>query len=101
MKRRNFVNSLIASSAVLIAGNLSVSAAQYVKKDNPTAVALRYVENAEQAERGEKMGVPGEEQICANCRFYKDPQADAAGCSLFANQLVPAEAWCAGWAPLT
>ena len=97
MKRRDFIKCASVSVALIPISN--VLAIDLISTDDPTAVALKYVEKATDAERPDKMGVPGAEQICANCRFYADENAEVAGCSLFRNQLVPAEAWCAGWAP--
>ena len=101
MKRRDFIKRTLVTSATLSLAAIQTQAAEFVAKDNPTAIALKYVEDAEQASRAEKMGVPGAEQICANCRFYADPKAEAAACALLANQLVPGKAWCAGWVPIS
>ena len=101
MKRRDFIKGSLLTGATFSIAGISAQAAEFVATDNPTAIALKYVEDAEQATRVEKMGVPGAEQICANCRFYADPNADAAACVLLANQLVPAKAWCAGWVPIS
>ena len=58
----------------------------FVVRDNPTVLALKYVEDAEEAERPDQLGVAGKDQICGNCRFYNDPTVDTAGCSLFGIQ---------------
>ena len=73
-----------------------------VPADDPTAIALKYVEDATKATRPDKMGTPGNAQVCTNCNFYK---ADASnpgwgGCVLFQNRLVAGPGWCAGWVPI-
>ena len=50
----------------------SLAAVGRVPETDPAAVALKYVEVASTAVRADKMGVAGSEQICGNCRFYKD-----------------------------
>jgi hypothetical protein len=100
VKRRDFVKGTLVAGTALIVGPTNLQASEFVSASDPTAIALKYVENAEDADRNDKMGVPGSEQICANCRFYGDVNADSAGCTLFANKLVPAKAWCAGWVPI-
>lgn len=69
-----------------------------VSPDDPQAKTLNYVEDATQAERPEKSGVPGEEQFCKNCQFYQG-SGDWAPCSIFQGKLVAADAWCSSWAP--
>ncbi|MDE0990611.1 MAG: high-potential iron-sulfur protein [Pseudomonadales bacterium] len=78
------------------------SAAVMVKvpTDDPAAIALKYVEVASAAVRTDKMGVPGSEQTCGNCRFYKDSETpEWGGCTLFQNRLVVKAGWCMGWIP--
>ena len=99
MNRRKFVQTAFSVALGICAVNRAIAAYNFVAPDNPTAVALKYVEDADQANRAEKMGVAGDKQICANCRFYASPEADAAGCSLLGNKAVPAKAWCAAWVP--
>lgn len=71
-----------------------------VPESDPAAVALKYVEVASTAVRTDKMGVAGSEQICGNCRFYKDSETpDWGGCALFQNRLVAKQGWCTGWVP--
>ena len=76
-------------------------AATNVELTNPSAVALKYVENADDAQRADKMGIAGADQFCDNCRFYAVDAGDSArgGCVLFQNQLVAGKGWCAGWVP--
>ncbi|SVC20000.1 uncharacterized protein METZ01_LOCUS272854 [marine metagenome] len=66
-------------------GSLPAGEAGFVGTDNPTVIALKYVEDAGQANRLDKMGVTGAEHIFANCRFYADSDTEATGCTLLAN----------------
>lgn len=50
----------------------------------------------------ERQGVPfGEKQTCAKCMLYTKAGMkeghEAGKCTLFANQLVHGEGWCASW----
>lgn len=101
--RRTFLKG-VAASALIPLVNLSHSAhaASKVPLDDPTAKALKYVEDATQATRTDKMGVAGADQVCTNCRFYV-ADANEAGwgaCALFQNRLVAGPGWCAGWVPV-
>lgn len=101
--RRRATGILLASSTLLpLAGLLRSSAAQaqdlpHVAADDPTAVALKYVEDATKAERPEKMGVAGAEQTCANCQFVQGADGDWRPCALFPGKSVAAKGWCLSW----
>ena len=102
--RRKFLKAT-ASVALLPLVTLPVHrtmAAEKVPVDDPTAKALKYVEDATTATRADKMGTPGNEQVCTNCNFYKaDPNNPGwGGCALFRNRLVAGPGWCAGWVPV-
>ena len=99
MKRRQFVKNAAIVAATIPLVSLTANAAELISPTDPTAAALKYVEDATSAQRTDKMGTPGAQQFCSNCRFYADETAEAAGCSLFRNQNVPAKAWCVGWVP--
>ena len=63
-------------------------AAEKVPLDDPTAKALKYVEDASQASgRIDKMGVAGADQLCSNCYFYTVPDDEWGPCILFQNRL--------------
>ena len=92
--------SLPLLSQVDLVSPASAAAMGKVPTDDPAAVALKYVEDAGTAARRDKMGVPGSEQICGNCLFYKDSDTPAwGGCALFQNRLVAEAGWCMGWVP--
>ena len=66
--------------------------------DDPTAVALKYVEDATKAERADKMGVAGKDQTCVNCQFVQGKDGDARRpCALFPGKSVNANGWCMSW----
>ena len=75
--------------------------AKKITTDDPVAKALRYIEDATQAARSDKMGVTAADQLCSNCYFYTVSTSDAAlgPCMLFQNRLVVGAGWCAGWVP--
>ncbi len=107
ISRRQFVKlSAVAATIPLISQDNLVSSASAaamgkVPTDDPAAVALKYVEVATTATRKKKMGVSGSEQMCGNCRFYKDSETpEWGGCVLFQNRLVAKEGWCLGWIPV-
>ena len=69
----------------------------YVSQDSPKAKALKYYENAAEADaelRGKKGNTEGSEQFCNNCQFYS---ADTEKCTLFPGKRVKSEAWCVSW----
>lgn len=99
MKRRNFIK---ASSSLMLLPLLPAAhqaLAAGVDMNDPAVKALGYVEIASDADRTEKMGVAGPDQICGNCRFYSASDANWGGCALFRNELVRNEGWCKGWVP--
>ncbi|MBL6690006.1 MAG: high-potential iron-sulfur protein [Pseudomonadales bacterium] len=100
MPSRRDVLRMAGGIALIPLVNLKVQAADKVPLDDPAAVALKYVEDATQATRMDKMGVAGADQLCSNCRFYTESaEAGWGGCTLFQNRLVAGPGWCAGWVP--
>jgi hypothetical protein len=65
-------------------------------KTDPTAIALKYVEDATTATRPDKAGTPGAEQHCANCQFAQGT-GDWVGCTLFPGKAVSSKGWCMSW----
>ncbi len=105
--RRQFIklSSIAATlpllSQVKLISPASAAAIEKVPVNDPSAVALKYVEVASKASRTDKMGVAGSDQICGNCLFYKDSDTPAmGGCALFQNRLVAKAGWCMGWVPV-
>jgi hypothetical protein len=66
---------------------------------DPTAMALKYVHDATQADRAAaNRGGNPEEQFCSNCQF-QNPQTEGewVPCSLFPGKAVAANGWCVSW----
>ena len=100
--------SLILRTAILLpfAGLLKIRTAYaedlpHIKPTDPLAVALKYVDDASQAERPEKSGVPGEQQNCLNCFFVQGDEGQWRPCSLFPGKAVNMNGWCQNWMPKT
>jgi hypothetical protein len=67
-----------------------------VAADDPTAKALKYVNDASQAPDA-KAG-----SKCANCSFYQGAAGSTqAGCALFPGKAVKAPGWCMSWTAKT
>ena len=63
-----------------------------VTPDDPTAKALKYVNDASQA----SVTQPGSK--CANCANYQGAAGSTeGGCLLFPGKDVKAAGWCSGW----
>jgi hypothetical protein len=71
----------------------------HLSADDPTAMALKYVPNAADADRvgAARPGLPPEEQHCANCQFTMGSEGDWLACQLFPGKLVSANGWCTSW----
>jgi hypothetical protein len=103
--RRDAVKMMMGGLAAVPLMNLvGMAAAQaedlpHVTADDPTAVALKYVENAADADRAgaARPGAPPEEQNCANCQFIQAAEGDWRPCQLFPGKAVAAAGWCASW----
>ena len=101
--RRSFLKASAALTLVPLLNleTRSAQAADKVPLNDPTAVALKYVEDATTSARVDKMGVVADQQTCASCNFYTiASEADGyAPCTIFANRLVAGAGWCSGWTP--
>jgi hypothetical protein len=101
LSRRSFLRSAAAGAALIplvSVGSRQAWAAERVSTDDPTAKALGYVEEASEANRTAKAGVPGEEQNCANCALYTG-EGEWAPCTLFQGREVKGSGWCSAWVP--
>jgi hypothetical protein len=99
LSRRRLLQRLAlgVSLAPLAAGGLREShaaSAALLSVDAPEAKAVKYVENA-----GDAQGAsPGSN--CANCGLYQGPNGSTQGpCQLFPGKEVKAAGWCSSWAP--
>ncbi|HSB95072.1 MAG TPA: high-potential iron-sulfur protein [Spongiibacteraceae bacterium] len=100
MQSRRDLLKKITLGVVLVAWaglekNLAFAAdAPLVTADDPTAKALKYVEDASKAS-GAKPG-----SKCANCALYQGATASKQGpCAIFQGKQVKAAGWCTSWSP--
>jgi hypothetical protein len=98
LSRRRFLTLLGASAATYALGSGHASAnAPRLALDDPTALALGYVEDAavidQSAEPNFKQG-----SDCANCALWTGGDAEWGGCSIFPGKDVAARGWCRAWA---
>jgi hypothetical protein len=101
--RRDAVKLMLGGVAAVPLMNLvGVSGAQAADlphvdaKTDPTAIALKYTDDATTATRADKAGTPGGEQHCANCQFSQGT-GDWLPCQLFPGKSVSAKGWCTSW----
>jgi hypothetical protein len=74
--------------------NVLAADAPLVTADDPTAKALKYVDNAAKAV-GAKPG-----SKCGSCALYQGAAGSAQGpCAIFPGKQVKSAGWCASWAP--
>ena len=65
-------------------------------ESDPTAVALKYVADASNADPALRTG----ERFCNNCALYTGAADSAAApCSIFPGKQVAGSGWCSVWAP--
>jgi len=100
--RREFMklSAAIAAGAVVIPSR--DAAAQDMPKlsvDDPTAVAMKYVNNASEVDASTRPN-PAAEQNCGNCALLQGAEGDEwRPCPIFPGKLVNANGWCSVWAP--
>lgn len=82
--------------AELKIGQVFAAEAPLVTADDPTAKALKYVDNASKAS-GAKPG-----SKCANCMLYQGAAGSTQGpCQIFVGKQVKAAGWCSSWTAKT
>ena len=96
-RRRLLQRLTLAASLAPLAAAVPRSAlaapAPLLSIDAPEAKAVKYVENAKDAQGA----TPG--SSCANCGLYQGPDGSARGpCQLFPGKEVKAAGWCSSWA---
>lgn len=68
-----------------------------VKEDDPTAVALGYVNDAAKID-AKKQPVYVSGSSCSVCALFQGKATEAnAACLVFGGKLVAAKGWCTGW----
>ncbi len=95
LSRRSLLRSVaLAACALPLAGQLApaAAAAPLVTADDPTAKALKYVDDAKKAADAK----PGAH--CANCSLYQGAAGSTqGGCAIFPGKEVKAAGWCVSW----
>ena len=106
--RRDAVKVMLGTAAAIPMINLvgfgtarADAPANAVTPDDPTAVALKYNQDAAASERvaAARPGAPADQQHCATCQFMQADvgEGDWKGCQLFPGKLVNVNGWCASW----
>jgi High potential iron-sulfur protein len=91
--QRLALGASLASLAVGEPRKTSAASAPLLSMDAPEAKAVKYVEDAKNAQGA----APGNN--CANCALYQGPDGSTQGpCQLFPGKDVKAAGWCSSWA---
>ena len=94
--RRQLLKKVALGTVLIPLAVRTASAADLplVSTDDPTAKALKYVEDVSKATAAK----PGSK--CANCALYQGAAGSAqGGCLLFPGKAVKSGGWCSSWAP--
>jgi hypothetical protein len=96
VSRRRLIQKLLLGTVLvpIVGAPLTVVAADapLVTGDDPTAKALKYVDDVSKA-TGAKPG-----SKCANCQLFQGKADDAQGpCLLFPGKSVKSSGWCSSW----
>jgi len=106
--RRDAVKLMVGTAVAIPVINLmgvgiarAAAPANAVTADDPTAIALKYSEDATKADRAgaARPGMPPDQQHCAVCQFMLADQGsgDWKGCTLFPGKLINVNGWCTSW----
>jgi hypothetical protein len=93
--RRRFIKLAaggVAAASVLgtLSGPARAQDLPHVSLSDPTAMALKYTEDASKAQ-----GKKDPKDACFNCNFYQGKNGAAYGpCQLFPGKAVAAKGWC-------
>jgi anaerobic selenocysteine-containing dehydrogenase len=102
LSRRGLLKQLaLAAGATAMLPTFRVEAEDLPHLDvkDPAAIALGYVEKAEQADK-KKFASYEKGSSCANCSQLQGTEGAAyRPCALFAGKSVSVAGWCSGWAP--
>ena len=99
MKRRSLVKSLAgaaAAAAIFRSGKPRAAELPHLDVKDPAAVALGYVENADQVD-AKKYPTYVKGSRCDNCLLLQGSSGAYRPCNLFAGKLVSVAGWCTGW----
>ena len=100
--RREFMklSAAIAAGAVVVPSrDASAQDMPKLSTDDPTAVAMKYVNDASEVDPSTRPN-PAAEQNCGNCALLQGADGDEwRPCPIFPGKLVNANGWCSVWAP--
>jgi hypothetical protein len=94
--RRRLLKKVALGTLLIPIAVRTASAAELplVSTDDPTAKALKYVEDVSKASAAK----PGSK--CVNCALYQGAAGSAqGGCLVFPGKAVKSGGWCSSWAP--
>jgi High potential iron-sulfur protein/TAT (twin-arginine translocation) pathway signal sequence len=95
--RRDFLVSSAALAAALSTGQPIYAQGDKLDPNDATAKSLGYVTDATKADKA-KYPKYAADQSCASCQLFTGKPGAAEGpCSIFANKIVPAKAWCSAY----
>jgi hypothetical protein len=99
LTRRHFLRNVAVAGSAGSLFMLNPASAQDLPKvspDDPTAVALQYVEDASASQAPNYK----EGSTCANCALIQgEPGQAYRPCAVFPGKSVAAAGWCISWAP--
>lgn len=110
MNRRRFIQlglaglaSVPTASVVVRHASAADADAPLVDENDPAAVAIGYVHDAEKVDVSrfpKRAGESGGTQFCHNCALYQGQGTEGVGpCSVFPGRNVKAAGWCNAWVP--
>ncbi|RUL77591.1 high-potential iron-sulfur protein [Dyella choica] len=95
--RRRFLQLLAITAGGVCMGGipLFVRAGElpHLTDADPTAKAMNYIEDA----TASKNALYRVGSLCANCQFYRGPDAGYGICQLFPGKAVNAKGWCSSY----
>lgn len=97
--RRSFIKSVGNAAALSVIGISAMDSGaadlQRLNEDDPTAVALKYLDDASAVNASLR---PQTDRFCNNCALYAGSKDDEwAGCSIFPGKSVAGKGWCNVW----
>lgn len=90
--------AVVPVAAVLTPSVAGASDMPQLAEDDPTAMALGYVHNADDVDQSKWTRFEAG-QNCANCNLIQGDEGEWRGCPIFAGKAVNAAGWCSAWVP--
>ena len=104
VSRRVFISltakRLLATIPLLTLIDEEAVATEKIEENDPTAIVLGYVHNANASQELQRLTSYGSTQFCDNCMQYGVTATDGWGtCAIFPGARVAAKGWCKVWVP--